>query len=108
MIGEAGPLVTTPPGDDVTVYATMGEPFDAGAVNATPACVLPAAATAIGGASGTPAGVTVFEGADAGPVPCAFVAVTVNVYAVPLARPPSVMGEAAPVALTPPGEDVTV
>ena len=31
-------------------------------------------------------GVTAFDGDDSGPVPIAFVAVTVNVYAVPLVR----------------------
>jgi hypothetical protein len=69
---------------------------------------LPAAAPTIAGAPGTVAGVTLFEGADASPVPTAFVAVTVKVYAVPLASPVTVMGEAAPLTLPPPGEDVTV
>ena len=32
-------------------------------------------------------GVTALDGAEAGPVPAAFVAVTVNVYDVPLTRP---------------------
>jgi hypothetical protein len=32
-------------------------------------------------------GVTAFEAADAGPVPAALVAVTLNVYAVPFVRP---------------------
>jgi len=32
----------------------------------------------------------------------------VNLYAVPLVRPVTVMGDAAPLTLMPPGEDVTV
>ena len=55
----------------------IGEPpFDAGGVNATAAWVLPAAAMASDGAPGTVAGVTLFEGTDASPVPTALVAVT--------------------------------
>jgi hypothetical protein len=41
-------------------------------------------------------------------VPAAFVAVTVNVYAVPFVRAGTMIGLAAPVAITPPGADVTV
>jgi hypothetical protein len=36
------------------------------------------------------------------------VAVTVNVYAVPLVRPVIVIGDALPLAVMLPGEDVTV
>src|SRR4051812_47607784 len=53
-------------------------------------------------------GVTAFEGAEAGPVAIAFEAVTVNVYAVPDARPVTVIGLAPPVDCAPPGEAVTV
>ena len=42
-----------------------------------------------GGTKGT-RGVTAFDGLDAGPVPAAFVAVTVNVYDVPFVRPDTV------------------
>jgi hypothetical protein len=45
---------------------------------------------------------------DAGDVPIAFVAVTVNVYAVPLLKPETVIGLEPPDAVTPPGLDVTV
>jgi hypothetical protein len=38
----------------------------------------------------------------------ALVAVTVNVYAVPLVNPETVIGELAPVPVAPPGEAVTV
>jgi hypothetical protein len=41
-------------------------------------------------------------------VPKAFVAVTVKVYAVPVVRPVTVIGELVPVAVMPPGDDVTV
>ena len=109
MIGEAAPLVAMPPGEDVTAYDVIGEPpFEAGGVNATPAWVLPASAPVIVGAPGTLAGITLFEGADASPVPTALVAVTVKVYAVPLARPVTVIGEATPLTLMAPGDDVTV
>jgi len=79
-MGEAAALALMPPGEDVTVYDVIGEPpLDRGGVNATVACPMPAVAVPIAGAPGTVTGVTLFEGADAGPVPTAFVAVTVNV-----------------------------
>ena len=54
-------------------------------------------------------GLTLFDGAEATLLPVAFVAVTVNVYAVPFARPPIVMGLwfRQPVH-RPPGDAVTV
>jgi len=80
VTGEAAPLAVIPPGDDVTVYSVIGEPpVEAGGVNVTVACALPAVAVPIVGAPGRLANVTLFEGADAGPVPAAFVAVTVKV-----------------------------
>jgi hypothetical protein len=54
-------------------------PFDAGAVKLTVAWALPAVADTAVGAPGTLAGVTLFETADAGPLPAAFAAVTVKV-----------------------------
>jgi hypothetical protein len=57
---------------------------------------------------GGTAGVTEALAADAGLVPIAFVAVTVNVYAVPFDKPVTVNGLEAPVAVKPPGLDVTV
>ena len=58
----------------------IGEPpFDAGGVNATEACPLPAVAVPTVGVPGTDAAVTEFEAADAAPVPAALVAVTVRV-----------------------------
>ena len=41
-------------------------------------------------------------------VPKTFVAVTVNVYAVLVVKPVTVKGDAEPVAVRPPGLDVTV
>ena len=75
-MGEAPPLALMPPGEDVTVYDVIGEPpLEAGAVNVTVACPLPAVAVPIVGAPGTAPGVTL-TAAEAGPVPAAFVAVT--------------------------------
>ena len=56
-------------------------PLEDGAVQLTVACPLPGVALTPVGAPGTVelAGVTLFEDADAGPVPTEFVAVTVNV-----------------------------
>jgi hypothetical protein len=53
-------------------------------------------------------GVTELLAEDAGDVPIAFVAVTVNVYAVPVDKPETVIGDEAPVPVIPLGLDVTV
>ena len=53
-------------------------------------------------------GVTLLLAALAGPVPEPLVAVTVNVYAVPVVKPETVIGEEAPVPVNPPGLEVTV
>jgi hypothetical protein len=50
---------------------------------------LPATAFTLVGAPGT-AEVTAVDGAEAGPAPTALVAVTVNVYAVPLISPDTI------------------
>ncbi len=89
----------------------MAEPPSfAGAVHVTVAEASPAVADAPVGASGMVIGVTALDGIDAGPVPAALVAVTVNVYVVPLARPENVAVVTSPavVAVRPPGLDVTV
>ena len=79
-IGLAVPVAVMPPGDDVTVYDVTGvPPFGAGAVKLTVAWVFPRTADTAVGAPGTILGVTLLDGADAAPVPRAFVAVTVNV-----------------------------
>jgi hypothetical protein len=59
-------------------------------------------------ATAAAAGVTAEEGADAGPGPNPLVAVTVNVYAVPFAKPLTAIGDDVPDALMPPGEAITV
>jgi hypothetical protein len=69
---------------------------------------LPWVAEVLVGAPGTVAGVTEFEAEEDGPAPIPFVAVTLKVYAVPLVRPVTVMGEEVPVEVTPPGDDVAV
>jgi hypothetical protein len=100
-----------PQGAEVAVNVVMAEPPSlAGAVNATVACALPRVAAPITGAPGTVDGVTLFEGADAGPVPAELVAATVNVYAVPLVSPVTVMDMqgALHVAVAPPGEEVAM
>ena len=78
-------------------------PSEAGAVQETVACALPAVADTAVGAPGTPNGVTLLEAAEAAPLPAALVAVTVKVTAVPLARPVSVavVAGAATVTLAP-------
>ena len=64
----------------VTVYRVMGEPpVDDGASQDTVTRPSPATADGTVGADGTVAGVTAVDGVDAGPVPIALVAVTVNV-----------------------------
>jgi hypothetical protein len=62
-------------------------PLLSGGVKLTVACAfLPVAVTFVGG-PGTVTGVTLFDGADGTLEPAPFVAITVNVYAVPLVRP---------------------
>jgi hypothetical protein len=69
---------------------------------------LAAAATTEVGGPGTVNGVICAEALDAAPAPAALVAVTVKVYAVPLVRPVTTRGLAAPVLVRPPGLDVAV
>jgi hypothetical protein len=85
-------------------------PLEAGVVQVTVACALPAVAVTPVGAPGTVMGVTEFDVAEAGPVPTALVAVAVNVYAVPLVSPVTVVVVVLPLTLAvrPPGDDVTV
>ena len=77
-------------------------PSFVGAVKATETVVLPAVAVPMVGASGTVAGVTLFEAADGGLSPTALVATTVQVTGTPLVRPVTVMGEFVPEALSVP------
>lgn len=109
FIGELTPVAVKLPGLDVTVYKVIAlPPLLAGATNATLAEVLPAAATTAVGASGTVTGVTAVEAVEATELPTAFVANTVKVYDIPFIKPVTVSGELDPVAVTPPGLDVTV
>lgn len=87
----------------------MGEPpSDAGAVKVIEAWAFPAVAVPMAGAPGTAIGVTGFEDAEATPGPFALVALTVKEYAVPLARPVTVIDVhgTVQVPVKPPGEDV--
>ena len=77
------------PGEDVTVYpVTDAPPFSTGAVQDTTdeTFAVDVAETAVG-APGTVAGTAAAEAVEAAEVPEAFVAVTLNVYEVPLVRP---------------------
>jgi hypothetical protein len=53
-------------------------------------------------------GVTLLDALEAEPVPAELVAVTLKLYAVPLVSPATVKGELAPLAVKPPGLEVTV
>jgi hypothetical protein len=60
------------------------------------------------GAGGGALVVIAVDAVDATEVDAAFVAVTVNVYAVDAVKPETVMGDVPPDAVTPPGDAVTV
>ena len=70
--------------------------------------LVPTSAAVTDGACGTVVAVIEFDAADGADVPTAFVAVTVNVYATPDCKPVTLIGEAAPVPVNPPGDEVTV
>lgn len=74
-------------------------PLLLGAVKAMETCAFPAVAAPMVGAPGTVAGVTLLDAEDAEPVPTALMALTAQVTAVPLVKPVTVIGEAAPVAV---------
>ena len=104
-----------PAGYEVAVYKVIGDPpSDDGAVNVTVAVGGPVEDTApMPGWPGTVAGVTDADATDAAEVPGAvFVAVAVNVYAVPFVRPVTGHDPEAPVTVhVPPetaGDAVTV
>ena len=87
----------------------IAEPPLLGAVKLTAALpLLPLAAMPVGPPGAVAAGVTADEALEAVPVPTRLVAVTVKVYAVPLISPITVIGDEVPVAVKPPGEEVTV
>jgi hypothetical protein len=98
-----------PPLLAVTVYRVIADPpLNAGVDHVTVALVSPILAATFVGASGAVAGVTEFEALDAVLVPTALLAVTVNVYVVPLFNPVIVIGDEPPVAVNPPILEVTV
>jgi len=100
-VAVVAPVVVAvlPPGLEVAVYPVTGEPPSAtGAVQPTSASALPAVAITAVGAPGTVLGVTGALSNDAGETPTTLVAVTVNVYAVPLTRPVTVRLVAVPAA----------
>ena len=114
-VHERAPVVqvqVAPSGLAVTVYAVIvAPPFEAGAVQETTLCAFaPLVAETLVGVPDTVLGVAALDALDALLVPRAFVAVTVNVCAVPFARPVTVH-ERAPVVqvqVPPPGLAVTV
>jgi hypothetical protein len=69
---------------------------------------LPPVAVPIVGACGTVVAVIADEADEASDVPTEFVAVTVNVYEVADCRPVTTNGDDAPLAVYPPGLEVTV
>lgn len=88
---------------------TAVPPFETGVDHVKFTLALSAAvATRFAGASGMVAGVTELLAPDDVLVPIAFVAVTVNVYAVPFVRPVIVIGDEPPEAVNPPVLEVTV
>ena len=86
----------------------MTLPFAEAPLKLTVAWAFPAVALTVVGAIGGPAGVTLFDADDARDVPTLLVAVTVNVYAVPLVKPLTVIGLTVLVPVNPPGEEVTM
>jgi hypothetical protein len=83
-------------------------PLDDGALHETDAWVLPAVTLTPVGAPAVVIGIIALEALEAELVPAPLVAVTVKVYWVPLFRPANVREVAVVVALTLPGDDVTV
>jgi hypothetical protein len=72
------------------VYEVITAPFAAGAVHATVTFPVPEVTDTPVGALGTPAGVTVAEGADSTEVLTPLVAVALKVYSEPLVNPETV------------------
>lgn len=85
-------------------------PLEAGAVQLTVACPFPATAVTPVGAPAGAEGTTGLDTVEAGPVPTAFVAATVNEYVVPLVSPVIVAFATPPATpiVCPPGVTVTV
>jgi hypothetical protein len=97
-------IVQTPEVDDVkeTVNAELDVAVSVGVV---PKFFAPGFANVI---DCEPKGVADPDAPEALPAPALLVAVTVNVYAVPFVKPVTMIGLVAPLAVNPPGLDVTV
>ena len=110
VIGEDAPVAVRPPGEEVTVYPVIADPpVFVGAVKLTVALpLLTVAEIPVGVPGAVAAGLTADDAFEAVPVATELVAMTVKVYAVPLVSPVTVIGDDAPVAVRPPGEEVTV
>jgi len=97
------------PGFEVTVYEVIVfPPLDAGADHDTVTCPTSGTKVVIVGAPGTVYGVTEEDAVDALELPALLVAITVNVYGVPLLNPVTVALVPDEVAVILPGLDVTV
>ena len=100
--GDVVPLAESamPPFDDAqfAVYPVIALPPSSGAPNDTVIFVLPGITEGCAGGDGTVLGTTGADSGDAGPGPSSFVAVTVQVYDLPLVTPPTTIGDAAPTA----------
>ena len=83
-------------------------PLDAGAVQLTTDDALATDPETPVGAPGVVTGVTDADAVEAAEFPAALVAITVNVYAVPLVRPVTVQEVVALVQVNAPGDEVTV
>jgi len=103
VIGLAVPLTVISPALQLTVYPVMAAPpLSAGATKLTANAPRPPVIVTPVGTPGNPTGKTEFDAADAAPVPTSFVAVTVQMYAVPFVRPVTVIGLMVPVAVSEP------
>jgi hypothetical protein len=102
-IGDAAPLSVpdAPPLLDVhdAEYERIALPLLAPGVKATDTDASPAVALVMVGADGAAAGTTEADAADGALVPIALVAVTVQVYVLPLVKLLTVIGDAVPVLL---------
>jgi hypothetical protein len=88
LVADPPAVTVCGPGEEVIVYDVIGLPPLSGGVQLTVADAFPAVAVTPVGAPGTVgAGMTVLDGADSGPVPTEFVAVTVKKYTCPFVRP---------------------
>lgn len=103
------PLTTARPLDGgVTIVMAVNGPLVACAVTCMVAGTAADAFAVWAGPEGAGVAVMEFEEADAEPAPALFVATTVKVYDVPFVSPVTTMGEDKPVAVMPPGDEVTM